>query len=523
MPVHRLVLTFCSLLPLIIGCSESEVDKAFIRLSNPNAPAPTDEAAIVRFCGDCHAMPQPTSFVKARWKHEVEQGIAIYEKSGRKDLIVPDVSATIRWFQQTAPESQRFIPREEAKELPRFSVEEIPWQGEQPLVSVAHVTLEHAGADAAWLLSDMGSGYLWRCRFSENGAQGELLTRVSNPAHAEGADLDNDGELDYVVADLGGFNLQDQALGSLFWLKRVDDHWTRTSLRMGLVRPCDVRTLDANGDGKQDLVVAEFGMHFVGGIHLLEQSGLEKHVPKFRESLLDQRAGAIHLPVVDWDKDGREDVLALISQQHETVMLYKSAEQMKSAEVTGFDPVTLYQAGDPAFASSGIQVVDLDGDGDQDVLYTHGDTFDDGLPKPFHGVSWLENRGAEGITSHLLAELPAAYRAVCGDFDGDQDLDVVAVSLLSQENVATQPSGTFEGAIWLEQECVEGKRSFKRHRIEANRCESATCVVLDIEGDGDLDVLAFPFSLTRQATNSLRLFRNDSPSQSRDSLRQSTR
>ena len=54
-----------------------------------------------------------------------------------------------------------------------------------------------------------------------------------------------------------------------------------------------------------------------------------------------------------------------------------------------------------------------------DVLLAHGDTFDDSLLKPYHGIDWLENRGEYPFTSHTLARMPGAHRARAIDLDGD--------------------------------------------------------------------------------------------------------
>ena len=58
-----------------------------------------------------------------------------------------------------------------------------------------------------------------------------------------------------------------------------------------------------------------------------------------------------------------------------------------------FRKETIYQAPHPAYGSTGIQLVDLDGDGRVDVLYTNGDVFDDNILKPYHGIHWLQNQG----------------------------------------------------------------------------------------------------------------------------------
>lgn len=92
-----------------------------------------------------------------------------------------------------------------------------------------------------------------------------------------------------------------------------------------------------------------------------------------------------------------------------------------------FEQRVIYTAPHPNWGSSGIQLVDLDKDGDLDVLLTHGDTFDDGIVKPYHGIQWLENTGAYPFfAEHTLAPKPGVHRAEAADLDGDGDLDIVA-------------------------------------------------------------------------------------------------
>lgn len=50
----------------------------------------------------------------------------------------------------------------------------------------------------------------------------------------------------------------------------------------------------------------------------------------------------------------------------------------------GFTPQIIYAGPHPNWGSSGMDVADVDGDGDLDVLLAHGDTLDDGI------AAWVE-------------------------------------------------------------------------------------------------------------------------------------
>jgi hypothetical protein len=140
-------------------------------------------------------------------------------------------------------------------------------------------------------------------------------------------------------------------------------------------------------------------------------------------------------------------------------------------------------------------VVDLDGDGDLDVLYSNGDVMDrPSLLKPYHGVQWLENRGGYPFAHHPLTALYGAQGAVAADLDGDGDLDVVAVSYLPPEEFPRRPDVAAGAVIWLEQ-TAPGR--FRRHTLEAHTCDHFTAAVGDLFGDGRAHLVTGNFALTR--------------------------
>lgn len=189
----------------------------------------------------------------------------------------------------------------------------------------------------------------------------------------------------------------------------------------------DVQPVDADGDGDQDLIVAEFGWHRTGGIHLLENQGLSEGRPQFIPHVLDKRSGTIHVPIANLNGDGRPDFVALISQEHESVVGFLNRGERQ------FEAQVLDVPQDPSTGSSGLSLVDLDKDGDLDALVTNGDSFDSFYVKPAHGVQWLENRGERKFVRHRITPMPGVHWALAGDLDGDDDLDIVAAAFLPKE------------------------------------------------------------------------------------------
>jgi hypothetical protein len=260
-------------------------------------------------------------------------------------------------------------------------------------------------------------------------------------------------------------------------------------IQAGLGRVADVQPGDFDGDGDVDLVVAEFGWRKTGRILLLENLGNKPDdsgmQPEFRMRVLDSRHGTIHVPVTDLNGDGLLDFVALISQEHETVVAFLNDGQ------GGFRKEVLFAANEPSFGSSGIQLVDLDQDGDLDVLYTNGDTFDSFYLKPFHSIRWLENRGTYPFADHFLAAMPGVFRALAGDLDGDGDLDIVACALFPQGLFGHYSKDDFDSLLWLEQ---TAPGTFERHSLEREICQHAALAVGDFDFDGDIDLAVGRFA-----------------------------
>lgn len=478
-------------------------------------PAPADRqvvagdvAAHVQ-CTTCHKLPPPDILPRSNWRDEIARMFLIRsnqpEPSGppgtaaRMVGLPPDWQSIVRFYEANAPEHlpppDRWPAPDQTLPFRKRVVSAANGPSSPAVANIRLVDLDHDGR-LEMVLSDMRNGIVYTARpYDEQPAFVEIA-RLSNPAHIEPIDLDGDGILDLLIGDLGRFLPSDHNRGAVVCLRGRKDG-TYVPMRLGgWPRVSDVEAADFDGDGRLDLVVAAFGWRRTGNVTILKNETVDYDNPLFVPHQIDNRTGAIHGIPVDLNGDKKTDVIALLAQEHETVVAYLNEGGMH------FDPQVIYAGPHPNWGSSGIQVVDLDRDGDLDVLMTNGDMFDDKILKPYHGIQWLENKGTFPFTGHMLATMPAVHRAQAVDLDGDGDLDIVACALASAEDVEGR---SLPAVVWLEQ---TRPGVFERHVLEVGLPTHATLDVGDIDNDGDMDIVVGNFTLDTPVQGLVEIFEN---------------
>ncbi|HIN84106.1 MAG TPA: tetratricopeptide repeat protein [Phycisphaerales bacterium] len=352
-----------------------------------------------------------------------------------------------------------------------FSVLGIPAEAtDRP--TIAHiniVNLDQDGVNDVLVCDVSGHQVTW----IQNQVEKVILSNIDGPVHAETADMDGDGDLDVLIAAMGVILPSTAHTGKVIILENDGNElFTKHVIAENIQRVTDVQAGDLDGDGDLDLSVAQFG-YTQGQVQWFENEGDWKFVPH----QLINRSGAIHAPIVDIDNDGDLDIVTLLSQEWETVVAFVNNGR------GSFMPEILHDVADADFSSSGIQIVDLDKDGDQDILWTNGDAFVsvDYRPLPTHGLQWLENHGNRDFEYHRIGKMEGAYGPTAIDFDNDGDIDIVTVSEFAFWDNPETPS-----VVWWEQ---EDNISFTKHTIAKKPTHLVTCDVGDINNDGKPDIV----------------------------------
>ena len=243
------------------------------------------------------------------------------------------------------------------------------------------------------------------------------------PVRVSEGPLGANGTNVWIVSDIGILHPSNEKQGRVI----LFDYRTQTSTTIleGIGRTVCAEPGDIDGDGDYDLTLCEFG-HDAGTV-----SWRENEEGNWTQHVLDNRSGSIHAVPVDVDGDEDLDIVAVLSQNAEEIMLYRNDGQ------GNFTSESLYDSNLTYYGMSGLRIADIDKDGDNDIIFTNGDTMDFDTPpeinpNQLHGVAWLEKNGVGEFTYHDITRNWGAYDTAISDIDNDGDLDMVLICLQTE-------------------------------------------------------------------------------------------
>ena len=349
---------------------------------------------------------------------------------GCRKLDRPNASA--RPPRQTVADPNAYLtylrPREVGKPLTQP-----PW-----IAHVINVDLDRDGRDDVLACDSKENKILWLRQAAPGQFEEIVLEEVSKaPVHVEAVDMDADGDLDLLVSVMGYVFPNNDKIGEVVILENDGrQRFTRHVLLANTSRVTDIRAADFDEDGQLDLFVGQFG-YDQGEVRWMRRTGRWT----FDHEILLDLSGAINVCVSDFNGDGHQDAVALISQQWEEIYLFLGDGKGR------FTRKLVWGSTNEDYGSSGISLADLNGDGRLDILYTNGDGFGPAVtpgPRPWHGVQWLENTGGGTFKYHRVADLAGAYSPIGVDLDQDGAMDIVATSAYLEWDKKT----LFPSLVW---------------------------------------------------------------------------
>ena len=438
MPAYKNVLIF--LLSLWITAF------SFIDTKNDTAPAqslaaplsdsiPTGAQLAEQYCAGCHLFPSPSLLDKKTWTNSVlpnmgyrmginptgknlyEDMLAEEEKLVREINVYPrtasisrkDWKKIVEYYEKEAPEVP--LPQKPGpaviNQLPFFKPKEV-FVGKKMFPQTTLLKFDKKSAQL-YVGDAQNTLYVLDKKFQQKDS-----IWLSTPA----SDIDFPENASPRLLSVGTLKPSQQQFGSLESLANpVKKDELHVNIHL-LHRPVHFVAADLNLDGKEDVIISEFGNH-TGRL-----LWVDNFQPK-KQHILKELPGARKVEIVDFNNDNKPDIMALMTQAKEEISIFYNLGngEFKEKVVLQFPPV---------FGSIYFELADFNKDGFQDILLTNGDNWDySPVKKNYHGIRIYLNDGKDNFKRAWFYPLYGASKAMARDFDGDGDMDIAATSFYS--------------------------------------------------------------------------------------------
>ena len=373
------------------------------------------------YCGSCHVYPDPTLLDRKTWQDHVlpqmrfRMGLdltplwtlpadeidVITRMIPRPMLKEEEWKKIEQFYLKNAPAEIGYPPKIQHHSVPLCPIE----SPELPIPALVKL-LEHDSENRRTIVGTRTAQmYILDETFSED----RSIRLASPPSDVMAITSDS-----LHILEMGKMDPNALSIGKV----------VATNLRSGetailidsLNRPVHFEHSDFDADGDTDILISCFG-NFAGSLSLFERTnnGFVRHE-------LHRLPGNRRTVLRDVNNDGLPDIVALATQGDEQLLLFFNEGKMR------FSNRRLYRF-PPVFGSSFFELKDMDGDGDEDIVYVNGDNSDfSTILKPYHGIRILANDGKFNFFEKAFLPLHGAYQSAALDFDRDGDIDIAAIS-----------------------------------------------------------------------------------------------
>ena len=297
----------------------------------------------------------------------------------------------------------------------------------------------------------------WYKNIDGNGSFGtqQIVSTTADGANfVYSVDIDGDGFVDILSSSLYD--------NKIAWYKNIDGNGNfgaNQIITTSSEGPRAVMAVDIDGDGDQDVLSASQIDNKIAWYENTDGNGTFGYIYEISTTAI----GAFDVYISDIDGDGDQDVLSA-SNSDDKIAWYENTDSLGT-----FGPQQIITTS--AMGAISVYSSDIDGDGDQDVLFASGQ--DD-------KIAWYENTdglGTFGAQQTLTISLGWIHSIYSSDIDGDGNQDI-----LSGYHADNQVS-------WFKN--MDGNGNFGPAQTITNLADKPQSIyTADIDGDGDQDVLS---------------------------------
>ncbi len=230
-----------------------------------------------------------------------------------------------------------------------------------------------------------------------------ITTNADGAKSVYSADVDSDGDIDVLSASW----LDDK----IAWYENNgEESFTDHTITTSANGANSVFAVDLDSDGDIDVLSASW---LDDNIVWYENDGDENFT---YQNIPTSANGAKSIYAVDVDDDGDIDVLS--ASMGVPPYFYGGINWYENDGDENFNDHTIMTSEDGA---NSVYAVDLDSDGDMDVLSASGGSDDN--------ITWYENNGYENFSTHTITtNVESAHSVYVADVDSDGDIDVLSAS-----------------------------------------------------------------------------------------------